>query len=137
MLIGCALLGACASTPVPPALMSDTNDLPPKKFPHEELVARFSRCVSKMGVVAGLPIAKTFPSGEELGDWTPLWWVDRDTTGVITDGYRHWLRVHRVTGEGYIVQVGGSAGGRTIYGPVPAEGCGGTKVNPPGSRAPK
>jgi hypothetical protein len=123
-------------SPVATVPASDTNDLPPKRFPHEELVARFSRCVSKTGVAPGLPIAKTFPSGEELGDWTPLWWVDRDTTGVITDSYRHWLRVHRVTGEGYIVQVGG-AGGRTIYGPVPAEGCNGAKANPSGSSKPK
>lgn len=68
---------------------------------------------------ASLPVATSFPSGEELGDWIPLW--PADGANHLADGYRHWLRLHKSTNMVYIVQVGGFAGTRTIYGPIPAD----------------
>lgn len=46
-------------------------------------------------------------------------------TGVVADGFRHTLVVDPANGrQGYVVQVGGFAGMRRVYGPFPLPGCG-------------
>jgi hypothetical protein len=45
-------------------------------------------------------------------------------TGVVADGFRHTLVVDKADGRyGYVVQVGGFAGMRRVFGPFPLPGC--------------
>ncbi|WP_372017088.1 hypothetical protein [Pseudoxanthomonas sp. 10H] len=60
---------------------------------------------------AGAAVAD--PPGELLND-----------TGVVADGFRHTLVVDKANDrQGYIVQVGGFAGMRRVFGPFPLRGC--------------
>jgi hypothetical protein len=83
-------------------------------------VATFAECVSVLGPVRELPIADAVQAeATAVGELIPL-----SSPGIVSDGYYHWLRVHRVSGFVYIVQAGGIAGAQTVFGPFRAEhGC--------------
>ncbi|MBO9716199.1 MAG: hypothetical protein J7507_05170 [Pseudoxanthomonas sp.] len=59
-----------------------------------------------------LPDALKDQVGERLND-----------TGHVADGYVHELIVDRDTGLGYVVQTGGFAGTRKVFGPFVIRGC--------------
>ena len=109
------LATACVShqTVVPPTLGEPSPA-------HAPLVATFAECVSALGPVRELPIAEAIPAeNNAVGELTLL-----SSPGVVLDGYYHWLRIQRVSRLVYIVQVGGFAGARTVFGPFSAEhGC--------------
>jgi hypothetical protein len=86
----------------------------------EGLVAMFADCVSAVGPTRELPLVEGGSTAfEDLGVLIPL-----SDPGLVSDGYYHWLRVQHATGLIYIVQVGGIAGRRTLFGPFTAEaGC--------------
>ena len=45
-------------------------------------------------------------------------------TGVVADGFRHTLVVDTTDGRyGYVIQAGGFAGMRRVFGPFPLRGC--------------
>jgi hypothetical protein len=59
-----------------------------------------------------LPDALKDQPGERLND-----------TGHVADGYVHDLVIDHGTGLGYVVQTGGFAGTRKVFGPFRIEGC--------------
>ena len=99
------------------------------------LVDAFAECAGPFGPSRELPEA-VLEAGEfgglilEFGGLILL-----SEPGIVSDGYYHWLSVQRSTGLVYIIQIGGIAGHRTIFGPFHAEeGC--TAVPAIGPRSP-
>jgi hypothetical protein len=62
--------------------------------------------------IDALPDALKDQVGERLND-----------TGHVADGYAHDLVVDRTSGLGYVVQTGGFAGTRKVFGPFAIDGC--------------
>ena len=105
------LLAGCSTArpPAPPAV--STAD--------EALVARFRPCVAPTGVPSPLPV---LPAGEEQrfnGGVLAL-----SGSGSVADGYNHMLWLDTARSRGVIVQTGGIAGRKTVFGPFDlAAGC--------------
>ncbi|MCG2593958.1 hypothetical protein LZ009_14345 [Ramlibacter sp. XY19] len=111
-LLAVLLLAACTSVPSAPSTPIPTTD--------EALIARFRSCVTPTGPATTLP---QLPAAEEprfTGSVLPL-----SKTGTVMDGYNHELRLDAERRRGIIVQTGGIAGHKTVFGPFALErGCG-------------
>lgn len=44
-------------------------------------------------------------------------------SGVVSDGYMHWLYLDEAAGRAYVSSIGGLTGHRRIYGPFPIPAC--------------
>lgn len=103
-----------------------TFQAPPPATPGESPVPTlscstryFQRLVNAYGTPQGwqentqVDAAVADQAGELLND-----------TGVVADGFRHTLVVDKIDGRyGYVIQVGGFAGMRRVFGPFPLRGC--------------
>ena len=67
-------------------------------------------------------VHQTWPMSAELPDQANLALALSDQ-GIVADGYMHTLHVDRAARAAYVVQQGGFAGFRTIYGPLPVAAC--------------
>jgi hypothetical protein len=86
--------------------------------------ARLRPFVGPMGVRQPWPVAQELPNhlassfGELLSD-----------QGMVADGFMQTLHVDSSAHSAYVVQQGGFAGFRTIYGPLPVAACSGPPPN--------
>ena len=113
-MLSAMLLSSCAS---PSPTMPPAFDLP--TLDTSNLRALFADCVSPIGPTRELPQAGPISDLDGLGVLVPL-----STPGAVSDGYYHWLRVHRASGLVHIIQIGGIAGTQTVFGPFnAADGC--------------
>ena len=103
------LCGACA---VPPDAPEPRTDL--------TLAAqRFGACVGPSGARQDLPTLDELPvalAGQRG--------IVLSVPGLVSDGYFHWLLIDHRQGQAYIVQQGGIAGTRRVFGPFStSRGC--------------
>jgi len=85
----------------------------------EALVARFRPCVGPTGTPRRLP---PLPAEAEAAFTGPVLLLS--TAGMVADGYDHSLRLDAERGRGIIVQTGGYANQRSVFGPFDlAAGC--------------
>lgn len=79
---------------------------------------RLSQFVGPTGIHQTWPVAESLPpqlasaAGQRLSD-----------QGMVLDGYVHTLHVDPSKQSAYVVQQGGFAGLRTVYGPLPVAAC--------------
>jgi hypothetical protein len=87
----------------------------------QSLEQRFAPCVGPLGSRVDMPTTSM-----PLNDADVIARIELARPGVVSDGYRSTLLVHGPTRPGYIVQIGGFAGTKTVYGPLSlATGCAG------------
>ena len=87
----------------------------------QSLEQKFAPCVGPLGSRVGMPTTSM-----TLNDADVIARIELARPGVVSDGYRSTLLVHGPTHAGYIVQIGGFAGTKTVYGPLSlATGCAG------------
>lgn len=86
--------------------------------PEHHLVKHFQACVSAVGLTKALPLADPAP---QLDPGIKLHLLNE--LGKIRDGYRHFLYVSANEKEVYIVQTGGLAGLRKVFGPLKLDAC--------------
>lgn len=82
------------------------------------LVKQFQACVNAIGLTKELALADPVPQLDPAIKLHPL-----NEIGKIRDGYRHFLYVSANEKEIYIVQVGGIAGLRKVFGPLKPDAC--------------
>jgi hypothetical protein len=94
------------------ALAEEAGRKEPPLEPWQNLLrVRFSECVRPSGLLVDLPVAAA-PSDRTLAV------IPLSTPGVVSDGYYHHILVDRPANVAYLVQLGGIAGGQTVFGPV-------------------
>ncbi|UWX04030.1 hypothetical protein H1235_00360 [Pseudoxanthomonas sp. NC8] len=111
-----ALILAFAVSPAPPPATSDQTPAPILSC--EALY--FQKLVNAYGVPRSWQENTQVDGGvaDDVGELL-------NDTGVVADGFRHTLVVDKADGrQGYVVQVGGFAGMRRVYGPFPLPVCG-------------
>lgn len=86
--------------------------------PEHHLVKHFQACVSAVGLTKELPLADPAPQFDPAIKLHLL-----NELGKIRDGYRHFLYVSANEKEVYIVQIGGIAGLRKVFGPLKPDAC--------------
>jgi hypothetical protein len=102
-------------SPYPPAeAASDTVPGDPMSVWAESLARRFATCFTAFGARPGFPVATREPDPREVIAQAVL-----PASALVSDGYRHELRVHGPSNAVFIVQTGGLAGTRTVFGPLP------------------
>jgi hypothetical protein len=107
-LVATLSLMACTSVPKPPPAVAD-----------DPLVARFRPCVGPTGPVTPLPLLAPGEQSSFTGNILRL-----SSAGMVADGYNHDLHLDAAGTRGVIVQTGGIAGHRTLFGPFDlAAGC--------------
>jgi hypothetical protein len=79
----------------------------------ESLARRFATCFTPFGARPGFPVAAREPAPREVIAQAVL-----PASALVSDGYRHELRVHGPSNAVFIVQSGGLAGTRTVFGPL-------------------
>ena len=88
----------------------------PAKAWAEALAKRFATCFSAVGTAQTFPVAQDLPDdGDIVAE------ADIPAVQTVSDGYRHRLRVHGPSNSVYVVQTGGIAGRRTVFGPLPVD----------------
>lgn len=80
--------------------------------------SRLRAFVGPTGIHQPWPVAEELPS--QLGD-SPSELLSGQ--GMVADGYTHRLHVDEARKAAYVVQEGGIAGLRTVYGPLPIGAC--------------
>ena len=79
----------------------------------------FSKLVNAFGVPRSWDENKRAPAAVEDGVGELI-----NDSGVVADGFHHWFyRDGKNSNHGYIVQVGGLAGNKRVYGPFPLPKC--------------
>lgn len=86
--------------------------------PEHHLVKHFQACVNAIGLTKDLPLADPAPQLDPNIKLHPL-----NDIGKIRDGYRHFLYVSADEKTLYIVQMGGIAGLRKVFGPLKKDAC--------------
>ncbi len=86
--------------------------------PEHHLVKHFQACVSAVGLTKELPLVDPAPQFDPTIKLHLL-----NDVGKIRDGYRHFLYVSANEKEVYIVQMGGIAGLRKVFGPLKPDAC--------------
>lgn len=86
--------------------------------PEHHLVKHFQSCVNAVGLTKDLPLADPAPQFDPNIKLDPL-----NDIGKIRDGYRHFLYVSADEKTLYIVQIGGIAGLRKVFGPLKTDAC--------------
>lgn len=86
--------------------------------PEHPLVKQFQACVSPVGLTKELALADPAPQLDPTIKLHPL-----NEVGKIRDGYRHFLYVSANEKDIYIVQMGGIAGLRKVFGPLKPDAC--------------
>lgn len=86
--------------------------------PEHHLVKHFQSCVNAVGLTKDLPLAEPAPQLDPNIKLHPL-----NDIGKIRDGYRHFLYVSADEKTLYIVQMGGIAGLRKVFGPLKTDAC--------------
>ncbi|MBI3713610.1 MAG: hypothetical protein HY253_11720 [Burkholderiales bacterium] len=94
------------------------NDANKAAEAEHHLVKHFQACVSPVGLTKDLPLADPVP---QLDPTIKLHLLNE--VGKIRDGYRHFLYVSPNEKEVYIVQMGGIAGLRKVFGPLKSDAC--------------
>jgi hypothetical protein len=82
------------------------------------LLERFAQCVGPTGPRMQLPVA--------VGELKlkSAYTIPLSEPGIVSDGYYHWLVLSNASDTAFIVQSGGIAGERTVFGPFNvALGC--------------
>lgn len=106
MLVCCGVMTSLAQT-VPTETMNT---------PHSSLVKQFQACVSPTGLTRDLPLADPAPPLD-----SSITLLSLNEVGKIRDGYRHFLYVNHDASQIYIIQIGGIAGLRKVFGPLKAD----------------
>lgn len=81
-------------------------------------VARLKPFVSPYGIRQRWPVATALPASHENALGTLL-----SGTGPVADGYRQVLHIDRQARAVYLVEEGGFAGTRKVFGPLPLPQC--------------
>jgi len=79
---------------------------------------RLKPFVSPYGIQQAWPVAKELPAGHEHAPGTLL-----SDTGPVADGYQQFLHFDADTRAVYVVEQGGFAGTRKVFGPLPWPRC--------------
>jgi len=117
-----APVGVAAHPPVPveavPARPAASRPDDPATVWAESLARRYASCFTAMGPVEGrvFPTAAREPDPQRV-----VARADLPVNSMVSDGYRHRLLVDGPGNAVYVVQVGGFAGARTVYGPLPVD----------------
>lgn len=108
-------LGMIALTTLGPIVLSASaqSSLPLEVADQHPLVKKFQSCVSAVGLEHDLPLADPVPDLNGPGHLYQL-----NELGRIRDGYRHSLYVSEDQKHIYILQIGGFAGTRKVFGPL-------------------
>lgn len=104
------MLGPLAMTAIAQTTLPSFTAVVDDKHP---LVLQFKDCVNAVGLTQDLPLVEGTASILEKGSFFQL-----NETGRIRDGYRHTLYVSPDQKTIYIIQVGGFAGTRKVFGPL-------------------
>lgn len=79
---------------------------------------RLKPFVGPYGIQQAWPVAEALPAGYEHALGTLL-----SDTGIIADGYQQFLHVDAGARAVYVVEQGGFAGTRKVFGPLPLPRC--------------
>lgn len=103
---------------LPPLAVAASRPEDPAAVWAESLARRYASCFTAMGPVEGqaFPTAAREPDPQRV-----VARADLPVDSMVSDGYRHWLLVDGPGNAVYVVQVGGFAGTRTVYGPLPVD----------------
>jgi hypothetical protein len=82
----------------------------------ESLAKRFAPCFTALGAQGQFPLADREP-----GEQGMVAQVSLPSSSAVSDGYQHVLRVHGPSNAVFVVQSGGIAGSRLVYGPLPID----------------
>lgn len=96
---------------------------PPPPFSGEQAatacaIVRLRPFVGPYGIQQRWPVAKALPQGRAHAPGTLL-----SDTGPVADGYQQFLHVDVQMNAVYIVEQGGFAGTRKVFGPLPLPHC--------------
>ena len=94
-------------------------------------IARLKPFVGPYGIQQRWAVAKALPQGREHAQGTLL-----SDTGPVADGYQQFLHVDEQSNAVYIVEQGGFAGTRKVFGPLPLPYCKPRPVSAMGSAPP-
>ena len=123
-----ALVNIVALTTLGPIAMSASaqQNSPVETKDQHPMVKVFQPCVNATGLVVDLPLADPQPAYESSGQLYQL-----NELGRIRDGYKHYLHISADTKLFYIVQTGGIAGTKKVFGPLdPSNPCPVKSVKP-------
>lgn len=99
--------------------LTQAPSLVPIRAEQEAVVRAFKACVSPVGLTRDLTLMDPAPAMDSAGKLYVL-----GETGAIRDGYNHTLYVSPDGKTAYIIQAGGIAGTRKVFGPLDAKaGC--------------
>ncbi|PPJ41084.1 MULTISPECIES: hypothetical protein [unclassified Pseudoxanthomonas] len=115
------LLAFCACL-LPPVAAASVPAPPPPTSREDTTIAcaivRLKPFVGPYGIRQQWPVAKALPQGREHALGTLL-----SDTGAVADGYQQFLHVDVQVNAVYIVEQGGFAGTRKVFGPLPLPRC--------------
>jgi len=81
----------------------------------ESVQKRLAPCFTMLGVDSTMPVAAKLPPDKELLAAVQL----RASGPLVHDGYNYMLFIHSPSNSAYVLQLGGFAGSRAIFGPIP------------------
>jgi hypothetical protein len=120
-----AAAGAGGAAPAP-----SPADLSPRARFVECAAATLRPHVGPEGIKRAWPEVAALPASLDGGGRAVVGGTLISDEGLVADGFRHTLHVDHAAGAAYIVEDGGFAGQRRVYGPLPLPGC-----EPPASAA--
>jgi hypothetical protein len=82
----------------------------------ESLAKRFAPCFTALGAQGYFPVA-----AREPGEQGMVAEVSLPGSPAVSDGYQYVLRFHGPSNAVFVVQSGGIAGARLVYGPLPID----------------
>lgn len=81
----------------------------------ESVQKRLSTCFTMLGVDRTIPVAEKLPPDKEI-----LVAVQFRASGpLVNDGYNYMLFIHSPSNSAFVLQLGGFAGSRVSFGPIP------------------
>jgi hypothetical protein len=83
----------------------------------DAVAQRLSSCFASLGPTRDFPVAAAAPPHKELLAAVVL----KASGPLVGDGYSYMLLVHGPSNAAYVVQHGGFAAQRTVYGPLPLD----------------
>ncbi|MBI2309230.1 MAG: hypothetical protein HYU78_18215 [Rhodocyclales bacterium] len=99
--------------------VAGTVSSPAEAAEQHVLIERFAKCVGPTGLRRELPPAAEYPARSASSQV-----IELSAPGIVADGYAHTLILDEAEGVAFIVQTGGIAGTRAVFGPLSVErGC--------------